>query len=44
MDNVLKVRLPEELKSVLQARADLEGRTLSNLIRLLLVQAVKDGK
>ena len=44
MNAVVQVRLPDDVKAALQARADAEGRTLSNMLRLLLVQAVKEGK
>ena len=41
MGPTIQVRLPDELKAALQARADAEGRTLSNLIRRILEQAMK---
>jgi len=42
MGPTIQVRLPDELKAALQARADAEGRTLSNLIRRILEQAMKE--
>lgn len=42
MGPTIQVRLPDELKTALQARADAEGRTLSNLIRRILEQAMKE--
>ena len=44
MSTTIQIRLPEDLKASLQARADAEGRTLSNLIRRILEQALREQK
>jgi len=41
MSPTIQIRLPDELKAELQALANQEGRTLSNLVRRLLEQALK---
>jgi len=38
MDTILNVRLPEELADELRVRAEVEYRSVSNLVRLALIQ------
>lgn len=44
MSPTVQIRLPDELKAELQALAEQEGRTLSNLVRRLLEQALQARK
>jgi len=44
MSPTIQIRLPDELKAELQALANQEGRTLSNLVRRLLEQALQAQK
>ena len=39
MSTTIQIRLPEDLKASLQARADAECRTLSNLVRQVVEQS-----
>lgn len=38
------IRIPVQLRSELQKRADFEGRSLSNLIILILKEAIANGR